>query len=402
VSATRPSRAQAPNDISVYVLARKRLLQNSRVFKQARSLARAGYRVTVVGLGVPGQAPSEQTEGFTIRRAPSAARRWPFPLSWLRFYIAAWRMLSQLPPAPAVIHCNDLDTLPIGVLLGRRWRAPIVYDAQDLYPDQDHIPRWLAPLLRAAERVLVRRVQRITVVNDEIGDVMRRRYQARIDAVILNCAPLNENTTALSLRDQLGIPQGETVVVYSGALAPHRGLEHSVLALKELDRTSLVLLGEGELQEKLERLAAHEGLGGRVVFAKFVPYAQVPAFIRSADIGIVPYEHYGLNHYLCSPSKLFHYIAAGLPIACSDFPFLSRVVIGEGIGATFDPSDPHSIAQAIRCLTAGETRDRANASLRSLGDRYSWEHEEQKLLAVYQALHAAATSQQPQPQQASS
>jgi glycosyltransferase involved in cell wall biosynthesis len=388
VSAERPSLAPTQGDVGVYVLARKRLLQNSRVFKQARSLARAGYRVTVIGLGVPGQASSEQTEGFTIRRTPAAARRWPFPLSWLRFYIAAWRLLSPVQPA-AAIHCNDLDTLPIGILLGRRWGAPIVYDAQDLYPDQDHIPRWLAPLLRAAERGLVRRVQRITVVNDEIGEVMRRRYQARIDAVILNCAPLNKDNEAPSLRDQLGIPEEETVVVYSGALAPHRGLEHSLLALKELDGTRLVFLGEGELREKLERLAAREELDDRVVFARFVPYAQVPAFIRSADIGIVPYEHYGLNHFLCSPSKLFHYIAAELPIACSDFPFLHRIVVGEGIGAVFDPADPHSIAQAIRSLTASEAGERAKARLRLLGDRYSWEREEEKLLTVYRTLGRA-------------
>ena len=179
MSAERPSLAPTPGDISVYLLARKRLLQNSRVFKQASSLAGAGYRVTVIGLGVRGQAACEQAEGFTIRRTPNSARRWPFPLSWLRFYIAVWSLVSPIPPAPAVIHCNDLDTLPIGVLLGRRWRAPIVYDAQDLYPDQDHIPRWLAPLLRAVERALVKRVQRITVVNDEIGEVMRRRYKAR-------------------------------------------------------------------------------------------------------------------------------------------------------------------------------------------------------------------------------
>jgi glycosyltransferase involved in cell wall biosynthesis len=382
--------APTPDDISVYLLVRKRLLQNSRVFKQARSLARAGYRVTVVGLGVPGQAAGEEGEGFTIRRVGTAARRWPFPLSWLQFYVAAWRLLSPVPAAPTVIHCNDLDTLPIGILVGRRRRAPILYDAQDLYPDQDHIPRWLTPILSLAERVLTRRVQRITAVNDEIAEVMRRRYEVQIDAVILNCAPLVRQTEAPSLRDQLPIPPGHTVVVYSGAFAPRRGLEHSLLALKQLERTCLVLLGEGELQGKLERLAARNGLSDRVLFAKFVPYAEVPALIRSADIGIVPYEHYGLNHYLCSPSKLFHYIAAGLPVVCSDFPFLRRIVLGEGIGVVFDPADPGSIAQAIRSLTASEAGERARARLRSLGDRYSWEREEQKLLGVYATLQDSA------------
>ncbi len=386
-----------PDGVRVYLLARKRLLQNSRVFKQARSLARAGYAVTVIGLGVSGQAPREEFDGFTLRRIPSSAgRRWRFPLSWLRFCIEAWKLVSEPPRARAVIHCNDLDTLPIGVVLGRRHRAPILYDAQDLYPDLDHIPRWLRPLLIRAERVLIRRVQRISVVNDEIGEVMHQRYGVRADAVILNAAPIAEVSGGPTMRDQFRIPPDQTVIVYSGALAPHRGLEQTLLALRELDRTSLVFLGEGGLQEKLESLAARNGLADRVLFAKFVPYAQVPAFIRSADIGIVPYERYGLNHYLCSPSKLFHYIAAGLPIACSDFPFLHRIVLGEGIGVVFDPADPSSIAQAIRSVTARDVYERAKARVTSLGYRYSWEQEERKLLSIYQTFHNGSRARVPQ------
>lgn len=383
----------------VYLLARKRLLQNSRVFKQARSLARGGYAVTVIGLGGPGQAPHEDVDGFTLRRIPgSASRQWRFPLSWLQFYIGAWKLVSEAPRAPAIIHCNDLDTLPIGILLGRRHRVPILYDAQDLYPDQDHIPSLLRPLLILAERVLLRRVQRMTVVNDAIGEVMHQRYGVRADAVILNAAPLAEVTDGPTIRAWLSIQPDQTVIVYTGALAPHRGLEHTLLALRELDNACLVFLGEGDLQKKLERLAAQSGLADRVLFAKFVPYAQVATFIRSADIGIVPYEHYGLNHYLCSPSKLFHYITAGLPIACSDFPFLHRIVVGEEIGAVFDPADPSSIAQAIRSLTASDTYERAKARVASLSHRYSWEQEEQKLLSVYGTLEHGATARVLQPE----
>ncbi len=387
------SPAPPPDGATVYLLARKQLLQNSRVFKQARSLAQAGYSVTVIGLGVPGQAPREELDGFTLHRVHARARRrLPFPLSWLQFYAAAWRLVSAPTPGHSVIHCNDLDTLPVGILIGRRHRAPVVYDAQDLYPDQDHIPRWLRPLLIHAERVLVGGVQRITVVNDEIGKVMQDRYGARIDAVILNCAPRPELCDGPTVRDRLAIPPEQPVVVYSGALAPHRGLEQTVLALRQLDNTSLVFLGEGAIRERLERLAMRSGLADRVHFANFVPYAQVPAFIGSADVGIVPYEHCGLNHYLCSPSKLFQYITAGLPVACSDFPFLRRIVMGEGIGAVFDPADPGSIAEAIRSLTATDVNQRAKARLSALGDRYSWEQEEGKLLSVYQSLPNGATA----------
>ena len=77
-------------------------------------------------------------------------------------------------------------------------------------------------------------------------------------------------------------------------------------------------------------------------FSDFVHHAEVARFISSADIGLIPYERVGINHYLCSPSKLFHYIMAEIPVACSDFPFLRKVVLENGVGAVFDPSDPEA------------------------------------------------------------
>jgi glycosyltransferase involved in cell wall biosynthesis len=74
---------------------------------------------------------------------------------------------------------------------------------------------------------------------------------------------------------------------------------------------------------------------------------------------------------------------AELPIACSDFPFLRQVVVGNGIGATFDPADPASLAEAVRTIAGDE---RITARLARVKRRYSWEQEEQRFLAVYRSL----------------
>jgi glycosyltransferase involved in cell wall biosynthesis len=153
------------------------------------------------------------------------------------------------------------------------------------------------------------------------------------------------------------------------------------------DDVSLVLLGEGPVRNQLEGIAIESGVSSRVFFHPFVPHASVPAFISSADIGIVPYEHVGLNHYLCSPSKLFHYIMAELTVVCSDFPFLREVVLGNGIGATFDPSSPASIAASIRRAIELRATDQGLADrLASIKRRYCWEQEEQSFLDVYRSL----------------
>ena len=128
------------------MLVRKALIQNTRVIKQATSLVHAGYDVTVVGVRLPGAAEREQVGGATIVRvpvteAPRLIRGAATPLRWLAYYRRAYRTVVEAPASPTMIHANDLDTLPIAVLLGRRLGVPVVYDAPDLLADQEHIPR---------------------------------------------------------------------------------------------------------------------------------------------------------------------------------------------------------------------------------------------------------------------
>jgi glycosyltransferase involved in cell wall biosynthesis len=312
------------------------------------------------------------------------------PLFSIAFYPAVYRLvMGELGP-PAIIHCNDLDTLLVGVLLARRHEAPLLYDAQELHVGVHTLPWWYRQLLTVQEHALIHRADQVTVVNDAIADVMAQKYRIHIDSVVLNCPPLDEEPAAAggrTIREILGIPPTAVVLLYSGALGKNRGIENLVRALTHLDGTRLVILGEGPLRGALDDLIVELDLGGRVSFSDFVPHDEVPRFISSADVGVIPYEHVGVNHYLCSPSKLFHYIMAELPIACSDFPFLRKVVLENGIGAVFDPSKPESMAAAVRELvdTPG-VHAACRERMKVVKRRYCWEQEEQRMLSVYAEL----------------
>jgi glycosyltransferase involved in cell wall biosynthesis len=78
---------------------------------------------------------------------------------------------------------------------------------------------------------------------------------------------------------------------------------------------------------------------------------------------------------------------AGLPVACSDFPFLRGVALGDGAGTVFDPASPASIAEGVaRILAAPEGYREHVAAVR---ERYSWEREERRLLELYASLPGA-------------
>ncbi len=305
------------------------------------------------------------------------------------YYYRVYRYVTANLPVPHIIHANDLDTLFIAFILARRFKAKLIYDAQELYTGLHTLPSWYRKILFIQEYFLIRKADKITVVNDAIAEVMEKYYKRKIDAIILNCPPYEDNLhfqRGKTIREFFSIPDNVPIFLYSGGLVKQRGIENTILSLKYIKEGVLVLLGEGPLKEKLLELIAKEKLEERIFFADFIPHTEVPKFISSADVGIIPYENVGINHYLCSPSKLFHYIMAELPIACSNFPFLRKIVIGHEIGKTFDPSNPRSIAEAISLIMVSSNYKKFKENLRKIKTKYCWENEEQKFLKVYKEL----------------
>ena len=88
------------------------------------------------------------------------------------------------------------------------------------------------------------------------------------------------------------------------------------------------------------------------------------------------------------PTKLFEYMAAGLPIVASDLPAQIDLVMGNNAGILARPEEPETFVQAILQLI--DNRELAS-KLGSNGQRafarlYSWEAQIQTLEAYYRSI----------------
>lgn len=289
-----------------------------------------------------------------------------------------------------VIHTHDLNTLPVGARIAAEQRARLVYDSHELYPEASgHSPlesRFWADL----ERQLIHRADAVITVSDSIAEELKSRYRlARPPIVLLNAPPRPALPPAGSnrIRQAAGIADDEPVVLYQGGFAPNRGLENLIEAAGRFQRGTLVFMGWGKIEADLRRLAADRGLDGRVRFIPAVPQDVLLEWTSSADLGLIPYRAVGLNNYYSCPNKLFEYISAGIAIAGSGFPELTRFITGYGVGLTFDPEDPADIARAVNEILASPSQlatMRANA--RSAGADLNWQAQEPKLMAIYDGL----------------
>ena len=101
------------------------------------------------------------------------------------------------------------------------------------------------------------------------------------------------------------------------------------------------------------------------------------------------------SYGLSTPNKLFEALAAGVPVAASDFPGFRTIVIDnpEGpLGELFDPTSPASIGAAIRRileLPPAEYEAMAARLAHAALERWNWETESAKLVELYGRLAGA-------------
>lgn len=365
-----------------------------RVLKEARSLAEAGYEVTVIAWDREGKYPAEEdTSSFTVQRVQDVRSSYGAgirqALRLPRFWLHAWRRLNRL--RPDVVHCHDFDTLPPGWLWAKTHRRPVIYDAHEYYTDLQR-PRLrglagkvLLPLITAAEQALSRSSDAVVTVDERIAS----RYHNRRIVVIGHYPPVEFSPSpSLSLQ---GRGAGGTLV-YAGRFSTDRGMVVMAQALQRLAvqglRPRLRLLGTWTSPAEEQAFwHAMAGLESQVDLVGWVQFDQVPAQLGAADVALAvlqPIERYTV----ALPVKLFEYMACGLPVIISDFPANRAVVAGADCGILVDPSNVDAVAAAMARLIADPTEARrlgANGR-RAFEAQYNWQALEMKLLALYAEL----------------
>jgi glycosyltransferase involved in cell wall biosynthesis len=241
---------------------------------------------------------------------------------------------------------------------------------------------------RVVQRMTVRRAAAVLTVSPPIVDHLRRQYGLAHVHLVANYPDRTGPIQRRELRELRGgdaIDPALPIVLYLGGLMRGRGIEGLVEAMGSLPDAQLVSLGEGPLLEPLQRSAA--AVGARATFLAPVPPNFVNDYAASATLGVSPYIPEGLNNRYSLPNKLFHYMAAGIPVVASSFPQVRAIVEDAGCGITVDMTDPAAIATGIRTVL----RDPAAAAMGANGraaveERYSWEASAAVLRAVYEGL----------------
>jgi YD repeat-containing protein len=373
-----------------------------RILEEARVLQRLGHQVTIVTYANGNFVP-----GLDIRRT--------LPIPWRRDYVVgssrhkiAFDALLGLKTLQLlaqerfdVVHAHLHEGALIGLVLGRLFRVPVVFDFQGSLTGEmlDHHflkEGLLARVLLRLETWIDHRSARILTSTTNAERLLIEQFGCRPARVraLPDCVDTTQFRPAdnyapedrLALRQELGIPPERKLIVYLGLLAEYQGtgllLEAVRRIVSERQDIHLLLMGFPSVEFYRQRAAAL-GVSEFVTFTGRIPYSEAPAYLALGDVAVAP--KLSLTE---GAGKLLNYMAVGLPVVAFDTP-VAREYLGSD-GALAVRGDVESLASKL--LAYAHLADTAPEQLRATGQRlrqraiqtFSWDKAGRLIVQAYQ------------------
>ncbi len=344
-----------------------------QALKVAQSFLQLGHETTLLVPGSVVFAPFDLARHYGLSRVPHVewvgGQRRLFP----------WRAaLRALNLGADLLYCWPSQAALAGMLLGR----PALLEVHEM-PSGRFGPLWyrlflslpgrkrLLPISEALRLALEARYGKMrggeTVIAPDGVDV--ERYEALPDPA--------------AARRLLGLPAAPTVLC-TGHLYPGRGAELFLALAERFPQVSFVWVGgrTADVQAWKGRAAQLSN----VTFTGFVPNERIPLYQAAGDVLLMPYGRNvatssgGNTAEVCSPMKMFEYMAAGRAILSSDLPVL-REVLDETTAVFCPPEEAGAWEAALAGLLADETQRQAlGQRARRAAQAYSWVERARRVL----------------------
>lgn len=282
-----------------------------------------------------------------------------------------------------------------GVLMGRRWKRPVVCTAHgsdiNTYPFRSR-------LALAATRWVLRRVDRLVAVSHPLARRITSLVGPREVTVIHNGADPDVfwPRPRLEARRRLGLDTDKGMVLFVGNLVREKGVDLllQAFARQRRDGAELYVVGDGELSGRLKGLAEALGLGQAVRFCGQRPHDEIPVWLSAADCLVMPSRSEGF------PTLLPEAMLCRVPVVATNAGGIPDLVRAGQTGFLVAREDVSALAEAMTQALRGGTgvARMADEAERLVQGGFTWRANAERMRAVY----ASAVSGQEPMNQASS
>lgn len=374
-------------------------ISDTRVKREASTLAKYGYNVEIINLKRPNQIT--RSKFFFHKKIKNSEimeldpkKRQSF-ISLIRFWILAFLHLIKVKEIPDVIHAHDLTGLPPAVLYKLIFpKVKLIYDSHELFPeaakDKLNLIYWLIFLF--IEIICGKFVDLLVGASPLQIKILKRRIQKPND-YLLNVPDLDSITKEfkigfLSDHPLLPVNERKVKVVYSGGVYPYRGYTEFVLCASKVIENDpnfeFWIVGDGIYLNKVKEMVKKENLTKYFIFTGEVSYSKLLELTYNCDIAVGLYENIDNNNIMIS-NKIFEYMLVGIPFVFTNLKSSRKYIDAVNAIKIDFPINPKIVAEKILSL-AENKKIQNEISLKSralIRDKLNWKNESRKLIEMY-------------------
>jgi glycosyltransferase involved in cell wall biosynthesis len=380
---------------------------DNRPKREARALAKAGYRVSVICPRPLGGKLHEVVDGVQLYQFPAPPDAngflgylWEYGYAMgVTFIISLFVFLRE---GFDIIHAhNPPDTFFLIAAFYKLFGKQFVYDHHDLAPEmyyarfRDGGNRLVYHTLVLLEKATCRLANHVIATNESYKAVEMERGRAPAERItIVRNGPDLERLQPVE-PDHTLRQRANTILGYVGSMAPHDGVDYLLGALQhliyDLDGRDVfcVIIGQGTMLPELKALARKLHIEEYVWFTGFISDKDLIRYLSTADICVDPDPSNPFTDR-STMTKMMEYMALGKPIVAFDLP--EHQVTAQDAAVYARPNDELDFARQIatlmddpeRCERMGQIgRERIETEL-------AWLYQEKHLLEAYEALNAGS------------
>lgn len=351
---------------------------DTRIFiKECASLAEAGYHVILVV--ADGNGDEIKNGVYFIDVGAKEGNR------FTRMTKTVQKVYKKALELDAdIYHLHDPELIPIGLKL-KKMGKKVIFDAHEDLPNQLLEKPYLNPFfLKIISKIATyyesysgRKFDAIVTATPFIREKFLAYNPKTID--INNFPKLSEFTFPIKI-------DKTNTIVYIGEIAHVRGIKEMVKSLRYMPNVRLNLGGvfcEPEVESEVKSYPQWK----QVNEFGFLNRQEVAHVLSQSIAGLVTL-HPTRSYINSLPVKMFEYMASSLPIIASDFPLWHSIITEAQCGICVDPLAPDAIADAIQWTIdhPSEAETMGKNGLNAVQKKYNWEHEEKKMLELYNDL----------------
>ena len=345
--------------------------------KECQSLASSGYDVFLIVADGKGNKFEKKINIMDAGKSNNRLSR--VLMSGFRAYKIAKDINAE------IYHFHDLELVILGIMLKLRGKK-VIYDVhEDNYTSLKQ-KKYLPKIFRNTFAIF-------TLLIDFIASklfyiiIAEKYYEKRFP---ISTKVLNYPKKIDGLESNRNFSKSN--LIYTGNITFDRGAIEMARLVQSCRSIKIVCIGKCKKKVATEMYKHAQHAKDRLIIIgidRYVPFCEIVSqYVRDnwiAGIALFPpTEHYRKKEL----TKIFEYMAAGLPIICSNFPTWKKLIENNNVGITVDPYDTYQICEKIKYL---KNNKNISKSMGEMGKKLvrktiSWEKEEQNLLCLYDRI----------------